>query len=125
MLDVPTETEEAYALVEWVSHHAAIKDYFIHIPNEGPRTMRYGKSLRLMGLKRGVSDYLIAYPVAPYHGLWLELKRRSAFGLAAAQKEWIERMLGVGYAAYVVYGWEEAKDAITAYLKGRQWTSTR
>lgn len=125
MTEHPTEVEEACALVQWVNLQPNIRDFFIHIPNEGPRTMRFGRILKLMGLKRGVSDYLLALPVSPFHGLWLELKRRQIGIVNAEQKAWVERMQGVGYAAAIVYGWEEAKDAIEQYLKGIQWISPR
>lgn len=122
---IPTEIDESIALMNWVNLQPLIRDFFLHIPNEGPRSMRYGRILRLMGLRRGVSDYFLAYPVAPHHGLWLELKRTKGGVVNESQMLWAGRMQGVGYAAVIVYGWEEAKNAITGYLKGEKWISIR
>jgi hypothetical protein len=51
-----------------------------------------------------------------YHGLWLELKRRSGGRVIPEQREWIHRLRGQGYRAEVARGWEEARDSILDYL---------
>ena len=74
----------------------------------------------IMGLKRGVSDYFLAYPVNPFHGLWLELKRTGRRSrVSAEQLMWQERTRKVGYMSVTAYGWEQAKEFIEEYLRGQ------
>lgn len=119
---IPTESQEAKALLEWANLQplagGKISDYLVHIPNEGKRTFSFATKLKREGLKSGVSDYFLAYPVPPYGGLWIELKRRSNRAKATvAQAAWLALMEQVGYAAKICYGWEQARAAIEGYLK--------
>src|SRR3569833_788803 len=87
-------------------------------PNGGSRTIHEGAALKRQGVKAGVSDLFFAYPAAPYHGLWIELKRIGGI-LSPMQKDWLRLMNLVGYKAIVAYGWESARDEILTYLS--QW----
>lgn len=110
-----TERQEARALMQWASMHPICKYYLLHVPNGGSRNPIEAHNLRLEGVRAGVSDYLLAYPRGGYSGLWIELKRQGGRA-TRAQKEWLERMEGVGYRAQVAYGWDEAKSIIEDYL---------
>lgn len=114
---VPKEDNECMALMEWAHYHSICKKYLIHIANEGKRTPQYGHKLKKMGLKKGVSDYFLAYPHNGYAGLWIELKAHALSRSTPEQIEWIEDMKSVGYQGYIVYDWERAKDLILDYLK--------
>jgi len=120
--EIATEEQEACALISWAAYHPICREYLIHIPNEGKRTPHFGRRLVLMGLKRGVSDFLLAYPNLPgssrkfYHGLWIELKRVSGGRLSSDQLSWLEKMEKVGYATAVARGFYEAKAIIEDYL---------
>lgn len=113
----PTENEEAIALVQWVKTKPLIREYFIHIPNEGKRSFYSGALMKKMGLVSGVCDYFLAFPIGKYHGLWIELKRNKKSSVSNSQKEWIERMRLLDYQAYIAYGFDEAVNIITLYLK--------
>lgn len=115
---IATEEQEQISLMSWAMLHPICKDYLIHIPNEGKRTQYYGRKLKLLGLKPGVSDLFLAYPTPTFSGLWLEMKRKSKRCIITdTQQQWIHKMNAVGYAAYVAHGWEEAKNIIEDYLK--------
>lgn len=114
---LPTEQEEALAFMQWISLQPRLRDKIIHIPNEGQRTQFAGKYLKRIGLKKGVCDYFLPIPVAPYHGLWIELKRRSRYKMTPEQINFIKEMQAVDYAAHFAYGWEHAKSIILDYMK--------
>jgi hypothetical protein len=92
------------------------------------------KNLKLQGLRTGVSDIVIAYPIwgkvaghCLYPGAYIEMKRvkeayRGPAALAAAvrkeQKEWLLRMRDVGYWCALAYGAEEFKRLVGLYLRG-------
>lgn len=113
---MPTEDQEALKLMEWVSLQKGVKEYFIHIPNEGKRSYFRAKLMKRMGLKAGVSDYFMAIPAGRYHGLWIELKRTKKSVTTQKQKDWIHLMKSTDYAAYIAYGADHAIDIIKAYL---------
>ena len=118
---VPSESEEQQALFEWVE--ANIYKYpelkaFYHIPNEGRRSKYEGARLKREGLKEGVSDNCLPVKKGGYGNLYIELKKRQGGVVSDAQSEWIELMKEVGNAAFVCYGWEQARDRLVEYLEG-------
>ena len=113
---VPTEYQEHLSLMQWIRYRKDIEPYFIHIPNEGKRDPKTGNILKAMGLKKGVSDFFLAYPVYPYAGLWIELKRLEKSVISEEQQDWIDKMRRMHYQAHFAYGWEEAKAIIEGYL---------
>ena len=62
----------------------------------------------------------ICLPVAryPWHGLYIELKRRKGGRLSDEQTKWLARLEEQGYRAVRCDGWEAAAIEITRYLKG-------
>ncbi len=112
-------------LVRWLSNNSETKDFFLHIHNENDLgDAKRGYQRKLMGVRKGVSDFFLALPRgsttserSSYHGLWIELKRRSGGSLSESQKIWIERMQKVGYAARVCLGFDHAVRTVEAYLR--------
>lgn len=113
---IATEDQEAIALINWAQLHPICKNFLIHIPNEGKRSFFSGKKLKRMGLKRGVSDFFLAYPSGKYHGLWIELKRLKLSKCTDEQIDWVKNMNTLDYKAQFAYGWERARDFIIDYL---------
>jgi hypothetical protein len=111
-----TEKQEAMALWQWAMLNPICREYLIHIANERKCDPRFGKELKDQGVRKGVSDYFLPYPRKGYYGLWIELKRRQGGNVQKEQIEWLQKMKGVGFAAYIVHGWEEAKKIIEDYL---------
>ena len=60
--------------MEWVRLQPQLRGLVLHIPNEGRRSERYGKLLKDMGMRAGVSDLFIAMARRNYNGAWIELK---------------------------------------------------
>lgn len=94
-----------------------------------------GNRLKREGLREGVPDTSMPYPVfiyvegvrdpmgTRYHGLYIEMKRPDLkrandplHGCKPEQKDWIARLRNVGYRVEVCYTWEEARDVILSYL---------
>lgn len=80
-----------------------------------------GGRLKAEGQKNGVPDIMLAWSVAHWHGLFIEMKhertRNNKFGgLSIEQCEWHERLRVAGYRVVVCYSWIEARDEILKYL---------
>lgn len=120
---IPTERQEQRALVKWLSLHPQLKDYFCKNNNEGQRTPAQTHNLKLEGLRPGVSDLFIYYPVGSFCGLWLEIKRSKAYTKSEistptwmGQIKFQEDVKRIGYAAFFAFGWLDAKNIIERYL---------
>jgi hypothetical protein len=50
------------------------KKLCFHVPNGGSRHKLEAINLKKQGVKKGVADVIILVPIAPYHGLTIELK---------------------------------------------------
>lgn len=121
---IPTESDEQIALIDWANITRApngnfIGKYLIKIPNEGKRSVQMGQRYKREGLKKGVSDLFLAYPIEPYwHGLWMEGKAPN-FNLAKMPKEqleWLSWMADRNYAIGIFKGWEDGAQMIRDYL---------
>lgn len=115
--DSPLETVEQANLFEWVLTYErqipALKHFFA-IPNQGVARL---KRLQMEGTRAGVFDTFLSYPVAPYHGLYIEMKRIKGGKVSTEQIEFYDRMVAVGYSCHVCRGAEEAWLRILEYLK--------
>ncbi len=110
----PSESSIQKAVMEWVNLHAVIKKIVIHIPNEGKRTARYGKSLKDMGMRPGVSDLFIAMQRRGYGGAWIEIKSKNGT-LTRRQKEFLKDMEAKNYFTRVCRSIEETIAVIKWY----------
>lgn len=119
----PTEDEEQIALFTWAHHMAVTGKHpelfrLFHVPNGGSRGPAEAGRFKAMGVKPGVPDVFLDVPRGGFHGLRIEMKRRRGGVLSDAQADWIDYYNHIGYRAVVCYGWNEAREAIEAYLKG-------
>lgn len=86
-----------------------------HCPNGEHRTLRTGKLLKAMGVKRGVPDVFVAFANKEYHGLFIEFK--SLIGSQSSyQKEWQVKLVAQGYKYEVHRSWVTAWNATILYL---------
>lgn len=104
-------------LVNWFNYNfPELEEDFHHFANERICSMQQGRTLKRMGVKKGVYDFFLALPLENYSGFWLELKvgkntlspEQKAFGLRKSQR---------GYVAVSAWGFEAAKQLILSYLK--------
>ncbi|SRR6266852_4010061 len=114
----PTEEKEQKALVKWLTLK---KITFYHIPNGGYRNAREGAKFKILGVKRGIPDLCIPLARKPYHGLYIELKRRVGGVVSLEQGKWIGLLTQLGYCVKVAYGWDEGVKIVEEYLKGVEW----
>lgn len=110
----PSERYECQRFVSWLISQ---KIKHTHIANE-TSTMRQGLRNKRMGVSPGVPDYMILLP-----GLivFVEMKRQkpSYTKLSKEQKSWLEDLQLSGAAAKVCYGFEEAKEFVSAIIEER------
>ena len=108
-------------IVNWFHHEfPELADDFHHFANERKCTVQQGRTLKRMGVKRGVLDFFLAIPIENedgvwWAGLWLELKVGKG-KLLPEQSVFIHRKLQRGYEAVVVWGEDAAKAVILTYL---------
>lgn len=113
---VGAESKEQIALLQWLQlQHPKVYESTFHIPNERKCSSIYGKFLKLMGVKAGVSDLFLAIPMGEYHGLFIEMKAKKGIK-QPSQVKFIEQMRENGYAASFAFGIEEAMALIKWYL---------
>lgn len=93
-----------------------IADLIYHTPNGGKRNKFEALRLKKQGTKAGIPDYFLPVAIAPFHGLYLELKAQKGT-LQKSQKEWLNKLSEQGYATCVAYGADQAFDQITKYLQ--------
>lgn len=98
---------------------------FLAIPNGAnlqKRRNKYGKvfcseavKLKKMGMRPGVFDGFIPYPVHPYFGLWVEFKIKPNKP-TPEQLKFQSDMRSLGYAAEIIYTFLDYQNLIKAYL---------
>lgn len=87
-----------------------------HIPNGGKRGKVEAAILKMIGVKRGVSDISLPVPRGGYNGLYIEMK--AAGGKKdPEQKEFISFVKAQGYYADFCWSGDEAIALIEAYIK--------
>lgn len=100
--------------------------FIVKIDNEAKLT-KTGHIIRnKMGLHKGASDLFLAYPVGPYHGMWLEIKR-DGFEITSSNKlhttnqiNFLNKMRDVGYYAAMASGFDECRMHVDNYLRAKQ-----
>lgn len=95
------------------------------IPNGGLRDKITASNLKREGVKPGVPDILLPVARGGFHGLFIEMKRRTTGrgkdrkqkgSTSGVQDDWIARLRLRGYGAASVVGFEAAKQLIRDYL---------
>ena len=103
--------------VNWFQHEfPEYADDFHHFANERKCSYNEGRTLKKMGVKKGVADFFLALPCGLYHGLWIELKVGKG-KLSIEQSEFLFRKNQRGYLAIAIWGHDAAKEVILNYLK--------
>lgn len=119
-LPVPTEAQEQTALSQWAAMmEGRIPELrLLHaVPNGGSRHPVEAVHLKQQGVKPGIPDIFLPCARGPYHGLYIEMKRRKGGRVSVDQQRMILVLRAQGYKAEVCKGWEEARDTIFEYLR--------
>lgn len=114
------EHQHQKALVTWAGYAAGADPrlrLLYAVPNGGLRNKIVAAKLKASGAKAGIPDLHLPVPIAPYAGLWIEMKAGKNT-TTPEQDWWLETLAEYGHAACVCYGWEAGKHAIETYLAG-------
>lgn len=87
------------------------------IPNGGNKTERQGARAKQEGLLAGVPDLFLPVARLGYHGLYLELKKKSGGRLSEIQKVRILELQANGYHVEVCLGAVQAINALKDYFE--------
>lgn len=88
------------------------------IPNGGVRHIGEAVKLKAEGVRKGIPDLFLAHPVAPFHGLFIEMKKSRGGKVSDDQRECIQFLSNEGYACTVARGADDAISCIDTYLNG-------
>lgn len=118
-MPVPEESVEQTWLFRWATMmsqaHPELRTMF-HVPNGGSRNKIEAAKFKAQGVKPGVPDVVLPVPSDGYHGLFIEMKRRSGGRVSEDQAAWIEILRKYGYKAEVCKGFDEAVKLVEEYL---------
>lgn len=115
----PSEDEEQEALFTWAAVNAPripCLRLLYAIPNGGKRPINVARKMKRTGTKKGVPDICLPVPKGPYHGAYIELKRKKGGQLSTEQRQWLRDLSDQGYYCEVFKGWEAAAKAISSYI---------
>lgn len=117
---IPSENQIQMAIFEWSRHYPILQKYMFCNPQgvyeKFHRLTDWQQAfLSRMGLKAGITDICILYPVDPFHGFLLEAKRKYGV-ISPAQKEFRDNVILVGYRHHVAYSIDEGIDSIKEYM---------
>ena len=116
----PLESTEAKFFIKLCEMNPILNKYIVMLRNDGTvRNKIEAAENKRKGLRKGVSDYLLPYPIGRYHGLWIELKRvnKSISKPTIDQLKWLSAMKSLNFEAKVAYGGYEAYKICIDYLK--------
>jgi hypothetical protein len=103
-------------IVNWFNFQfPELEPDFHHFANERKCSWQEGRTLKRMGVKRGVADLFLAYPTDDYAGLWIELKV-GRNQVSKEQREFGDRKMSRGYQFFIVRSLDEAKGILLHYL---------
>lgn len=99
------ERDHGRLLATWLTRRGIV---FLHVPNEGVRSLVAGAELRRQGLQKGFPDYLIlsASKACP-RGCAIELKSEKGH-VSKEQRAWLEKLDNLGIVTHIARGWESA-----------------
>ena len=115
------EDDHQEALIKWFNLQYP-KELMYCIPNQLIRSCQQAIIMAKRGLISGMPDVVVAKAKAPWHSLYIELKQPSLKnvprgGVSDAQQRVIRHLLSRRFKVLVCYGWDEAREAIKAYME--------
>jgi hypothetical protein len=121
-MNLKPETADQIAFFEWLHYfYPKVWDVSFHVPNQRKCGWVYGKILKSMGVKSGISDVFIMCPNKFYHALVIEMKSTHEINRKRkeAQENFGKNLLANGYYFSYAFGLDEAMHITTEYLKNR------
>lgn len=96
-----------------------LTQYIYAVPNGGYRLKRTAKTLKNEGVMQGVPDLHCFIAIAPYHSLYIEMKREDG-DLSESQKHLIPILRAEGHKVVVCRSSQQAVDELLKYLDGNK-----
>lgn len=115
-----TESQEQIVVMKWASYMSNRDPRYsllFHVPNGGTRGKAEAGRFRAEGVKAGVPDLFLPVAISPWHGCFVEMKRRKGGRVSSEQRQWIDALREQGYYAAVAYGAEDAIAIIKQYME--------
>lgn len=91
------------------------KVLWCHVANERKTSFQAGARLKAKGVKSGVPDCLIFNSNSQFNGLAIELKVKPN-KTTENQSKWLQSLRDIGWATFVAYTFDEAKEIIDIHL---------
>lgn len=125
---IPTEHQEQSNVISWAKTQINVYPALINlyaVPNASKCSFGAAKYRNAEGLKSGVPDLVLAVQNKDYGSLYIEMKRSDRKnekdgGSSENQIKWRKNLNTFGMLSIVCYGFDEAREAILAYLANRQ-----
>ena len=115
----PSEhVEQTKVVARFRSHYP--DDIIFAVPNGGGRTKTDASRLKNEGVLAGVPDLVVPTARGGYHGLYVEMKRRTGGRVSEAQRRVLDYLQDQGYFVTVANGADEAWDRIQFYMQARK-----
>ncbi len=111
----PYEGTDQARVCDWLRSKGCL---FYAIPNDGKRSPAMAAKAAATGLQKGMLDLCIAMPRAPYHGLYIEMKRKEGGVVSEWQKYWIDALRSQGFRVEVCRGYDAAIRVLEDYFNG-------
>ena len=105
---------------EWYAAFAIPALKWVHaIPNGGERNIAVASRLKAEGVKSGVADVFVPVAVQPWHGLYLEFKKRKGGRVRDSQSDFSRDIERVNcYKYFLVREWREGVELVKRYFNG-------
>lgn len=116
---IASEYQECRAFWQMAQFNSTLREYLIHIPNQGQRSIPYYNALKSIGFRAGAPDYVLPLPSMGHASLWLEMKKKGVKRHSLEQDAWLAKLNTAGNLALYVYGAEDAYQTCLDYLEGK------
>lgn len=114
---LPTEHEEQVRVIQWCDDCKDPRASLIYSHLNGLRApLGAVIKAKASGGRKGLPDLFLPVPAQGYHGLYIEMKRLKLGKISPEQKQWIDRLNGMGYRVEVCKGHAAAIAIIQEYL---------
>ena len=109
------EFREQCAFFEWLNYYPSIRGVTFAIPNGSGRHIVEAVNLKRSGVTKGAPDIFMAVPNKTSCGAFIEFKAGNN-KLTKEQAAMMRMLKANGYACFVCYSFNDAREAVTKYL---------